>query len=139
MFEAAENDEVIKDRDKFHTMLAKLLYLGKRGRADILLPVQYLCTRVKHPTKGDIMKLESVLGYLKLTSNMRRRIGNDPFDKVEAYIDAAFERHADQKSQSGCVVTLGGTPVIEICRKQKIVSKDSTEAELVALSRGEAY
>jgi hypothetical protein len=55
LFEAEENDEVIKDRAKFHMMVAKLLYLGKRGRADILLPVQYLCMRVKHPTKGDIM------------------------------------------------------------------------------------
>jgi hypothetical protein len=134
LFESLRNDEEEKDRGKFHTMVAKLLYLGKRGRPDILLPVQHLCTKVKNPMKSDVRKLERVLGYLKQTSVMKRRIGAEPFSKVEAYIDAAFGGHADGKSQSGCVVTLGGTAVIEICRKQKIVSKDSTEAELVALS-----
>ncbi len=134
LFESHANDKLVKDKAKFHTMVAKLLYLGKRGRPDILLPVQYLCTRVKQPIDGDMRKLERVLRYLKLTSSMKRRVGKEPFNKVEAYIDAAFGGHADGKSQSGCVVTLGGTAVIEICRKQKIVSKDSTEAELVALS-----
>jgi hypothetical protein len=134
LFESDDNNEEEKDKGKFHTMVAKLLYLGKRGRPDILLPVQYLCTRVKNPTKGDAQKLERVLGYLKQTSAMKRRIGNEPFNKVEVYIDAAFGGQVDGKSQSRCVVTLGGTAVIEICRKQKIVSKDSTEAELVALS-----
>jgi hypothetical protein len=54
---------------------------------------------------------------------------------VKAYIDAAFGGHTDGKSQSGCIIMLGGTQVIEICRKQKIVSKDSTEAELVRTIR----
>jgi hypothetical protein len=134
LFEPRVNDKPVKDKAKFHTMVAKLLYLGKRGRPDILLPVQYLCTRVKQPTENDMRKLERVLGYLKLTNGMKRRVGKEPFKVVEAYIDAAFGGHADGKSQSGCVITLGGTAVIELCRKQKIVSKDSTEAELVALS-----
>ncbi len=79
-------------------MIAKLLYLGKRGRADILLPVQYLCTRVKQPTKGDVQKLERVLGYLKQTIAFKRRISNEPFEREEAYIDAAFGGHMDGKS-----------------------------------------
>lgn len=72
--------------------------------------------------------------YLKLTSTMKRRIGKEPFKRVEAYINATFGRHVDGKSQPGCIIMLGGTAVIEICRKQKIISKDSSEAELVALS-----
>jgi hypothetical protein len=63
LFESGENDEEEKDIGKFHTMVVKLLYLGKRGRPDILLPVQYLCTKVKNPTKSDVRKLERVLGY----------------------------------------------------------------------------
>ncbi len=58
LFEAINNDAPEKDKTKFHTMVAKLLYLGKRGRPDILLPVQYLCTKVKQPTKGDVRKIE---------------------------------------------------------------------------------
>jgi hypothetical protein len=66
-------------------------------------------------------------------SALKRRVGKEPFERVEVNLDAAFGGHLDGKSQSGCVVMLGGTGVIEICRKQKNVSKDSTEAELVAV------
>ncbi len=49
-------------------------------------------------------------------------------------IDAAFACHTDGKSQSACVLQLGDTVVQETCRKQKIVTKDPAEAELVAAS-----
>jgi hypothetical protein len=60
---------VIQDREKFHSVVAKLLYLGKRCHPDILMPVQYLCTHVRNPMLDDQRKLERVLGYLKLTKN----------------------------------------------------------------------
>jgi hypothetical protein len=50
-----------RERELFHSTIAKLLYLGKRGRPDILLSVQFLCTRVKAPTCDDRRKLERVL------------------------------------------------------------------------------
>jgi hypothetical protein len=53
---------------------------------------------------------------------------------VETYIDASFAAHKDGKGHSACVVMLGNTLVHEVCKKQKIVTKNSTEAELVALS-----
>jgi len=42
--------------------------------------------------------------------------------------------HSDGKGQSACAVMLGNTLVHEVCRKQKIVTKISTEAELAALA-----
>ena len=33
-------------RERFHSMVAKLLYLSKRGRPDILTAVSFLTTRV---------------------------------------------------------------------------------------------
>jgi hypothetical protein len=41
------------DREQFHSTVVRLLYLGKRGRPDILLLVQCLCTRVKESTEDD--------------------------------------------------------------------------------------
>jgi hypothetical protein len=122
------------DSVQFHSIVAKLLYLGKRGRPNILLPVQYLCTRVKKPTVDDQRKLERVLGYILLTKTWTRIFDNSPFDTVTTYIDASFAMHADGKSQSGCMVFLGNTLVHEGCRKQRLVTLNSTEAELVALS-----
>jgi hypothetical protein len=55
---------------------------------------------------------------------------------VNAYIDAAYGVHADSgRSHTGCVIVLGGGgPVFVRSTKQKLVTKSSTEAELVALS-----
>ena len=83
---------------------------------------------------GDKRKLERVLGYLKLTKSWTRVLDKSPFDQAMSFIDASFATHDDGKGQSGCMIFLGNTLVHEACRKQKIVSKDSTEAELVALS-----
>jgi hypothetical protein len=62
LFKVNPEVELIKEKAKFHSIVAKLLYLGKRGRPDILLPVQFLCTRVKAPNVNDERKLERVLG-----------------------------------------------------------------------------
>lgn len=56
------HNEVQEDANEkpklFHKIVAKLLYLSKRGQPDVSLPVMHLCTRVKEPTKADIRKLE---------------------------------------------------------------------------------
>jgi len=122
------------EKAKCHLLIAKLLYLGKRDRPDILLLVQYLCTRVKAPTTDDERKLERVLGYLKLNKEWTKVFDSSPFERVRTYIDASFAIHPDGKSQSGCAVLLGNTLVHETCRKQKNITRNSTWAELVALS-----
>jgi len=55
---------------------------------------------------------------------------------VRAYIDAAYGVHTTSgKSHSGCVITLDDAgPVFVKSAKQKIVTKSSTESELVFLS-----
>jgi hypothetical protein len=53
---------------------------------------------------------------------------------VKGYIDAAFGTHDDGKSHTGLVVKFGGATVLCMSSKQKIVTRDSTEAELIGLS-----
>lgn len=119
---------------KFHTVVAKLLYLAKRVRVDILLTVAFLCTRVKAPTEWDQAKLERLLKYLN--GSVESVLVLEPKDdlKVEGYIDASFACHPDGKSHTGLLVTLGGCTVLCMSSKQKLVTRDSTEAELVGLS-----
>jgi hypothetical protein len=81
-------------------MVAKLLYLGKQGRPYILLPVQFLCTRVKAPTTDDERKLEQVLGHLQLTKAWSKVFDKSKIERVSTYIDASFAIHPDGKSQS---------------------------------------
>jgi hypothetical protein len=125
-------------RDYYRSYTAKLLYVAKRVRPEMLLATSFLATRAQEPDTDDENKLKRALGYLLGTRDrgIVLRIGD--FMTVEAYIDAAYGVHtASGRSHSGCAVVLGlgGSGSIQVkSSKQKIVTKSSTEAELVALS-----
>ena len=121
-------------RARFHKFVAKLLYLSKRVRPDISVAVSFLCTRVTKATEEDERKLDRVMKYINGTKTMGMCLGCSEPLQVIAYIDASYGVHADGKSHSGLVITLGRGPVICRSAKQKIVTKSSTESELVAVS-----
>lgn len=119
-------------RKEFHTHVAKLLYLSKRTRPDILTPVSFLAGRVNEPTEQDWAKLARVFGYLSSTVyyGVRYKGGSDIL--LVGYGDASFMVHDDCKSRSGGVCFMSGGVVSTLSSKQKLVTKSSTEAELVA-------
>ena len=49
-------------------------------------------------------------------------------------MDASFATHADAKSHTGASLSLGHGSVISISTKQKLVTRSSTEAELVGVN-----
>ena len=119
----------------FHTTTAKLLYLCKRARPDVQLPVLFMCTRVREPTVIDKRKLDRILGYLSKTLHRRRRICSVVGAlKLHCYIDASFATHPNGKGHMGVVIMWGNTSIVIVCQKQKIATKDSTESETVGLS-----
>jgi len=120
-------------RKKFHTTVAKLLYLTKRARPDVMTPTGFLCTRVTKATAQDRLKLLRVLGYLKRTKKRVLILKIGQYQDLFA-LDAAFAMHPDAKSQTGITVFLGGALVFAASRKQKCVTKSPTDSELVALS-----
>ena len=120
----------------FHTYVAKVLYLAKRVRPECLTAVAFLTTRVNVCDQDDLAKLKRLLGYIRFTRDrgITLRVG-DRMD-VKAYIDAAYRVHQDSgKSHTGCAIVLGSAgPLFSKSAKPKIVTKSSTEAELVGLS-----
>ena len=56
----------------------------------------------------------------------------DTSNVIKWYGDASFAVHENMKSHTGGMMTLGQGGVINISRKQKLVSKSSMEAELIA-------
>ena len=136
LFAVRESFSPLSDVDKarFHTLVAKLLYLAKRTRPDVLLPVSFLTTRVQQPDTDDLAKLNRVLKYLNGTKDLGIVLSvRDPLT-VQTFIDASYGVHGDGKSHSGLVITLGGGPILTKSTKQRLVTKSSTEAELVATS-----
>jgi hypothetical protein len=87
-------------RKWFHLVNAKLLYLAKRARPDILTMVCLLCTRVQKATDEDKKKLYRVLGYLKGTMDACLRLRPKGIRRVEAYIYAVFAGHPDSKNHT---------------------------------------
>ena len=138
LFEVCGESEELdaKEMRDFHTKVAKLLYLAKRTRPECLVAVSYLTTRVTKSTVEDRAKLNRVLGYIQSTKGAA--IVLRPGVKgitLEQYVDASYGVHVDGKSHTGSVITLGDIGAI-FCgsKKQGIVTKSSTECELVALS-----
>ena len=120
--------------DEFHSRVAKLLYLAKRVRPDILTAVIFLSTRVKCATREDHDKLNRVLGYLNSTYDMGLILEAHTSLQIISYVDASFAVHADMRSHSGGVITLGKGAIWSKSARQKLNTKSSTEAEFVAAS-----
>jgi len=122
------------DKDKFHSTVARLLYLAKRTRPDLLLTVSFLTTRVQAPTESDNTKLQRALKYVNGTRELGLRLTYNSTNTVHAYIDASYGVHDDYRSHTGMVISLGAGSVDVRSTKQKLNTKSSTEAELVGLS-----
>jgi hypothetical protein len=119
----------------FHTRSASLLYLGKRVRPDILTAVSFLTSRTQAPTEADWKRLQRLLRYINATKakGIKLRIGNGDI-RVIGCVDASHAVHTDMRSQSGCVIAIGGAVVFAKSSRQKLNSKSSAESELIALS-----
>jgi hypothetical protein len=125
--------------EKFHSLTAKLLYAAKRTRPDILTAVTYLCGKVSCPNATDLEKLKHLLGYIKRTKQHCIDFHRDRPVLINAYVDASYAPHDDGRSHGGLVIEIAGGCVCAISKKQTIVTKSSTEAELVAISDASNY
>jgi len=128
-------EKLIEEKRRlFHTQVARLLYLSKRARPDIMTVTSFLCTRVQYATQEDWKKLERVLGYLLATKEQCMVLRTGGSTQLKAYVNASFALHGDSKSHTGVAIFMGGALVFAASRKQKCVTKSPTESELVALS-----
>jgi hypothetical protein len=122
------------ERKQFHSIVAKLLYVAKRGRPDILLTVSFLATRVTKAAKDDWKKLMQLLHYLSISRSVVVKIGVGAEPELRCFVDASFASHADKYGHTGVVLSLGVGGLYFQSRKQKAMCKSSFEAELCAVS-----
>jgi hypothetical protein len=126
-------DYMLTDAHLYLSMVMCLMFLAKRSRGDILLPVCFLATRCQAPTMEDHYKVVRVFQYLNATIDMVLRIQPDSL-LVEAFADASHNCHVQAQSHTGIVVYVGNVPVFMKSIKQKQQpAKSSTVAELYAL------
>ena len=123
-------------KDMFHSRVAKVLFCAKRSRPDLLTATSFLATRVQAPTSQDYGKLIRLLKYVNGTRDLWLTLEAEEDWGLFAYIDAAYGQHPDGKSHTGVCMLLGKGAFYVQSSKQRIVSKSSTEAEIVAVSDG---
>ena len=120
--------------DRFRSVVCKLLYVALRGRPNILLTVVFLASRVSKATIQDQAKLKRLLEYLYGTYDLPLILGADDIHTLYTFVDASFAVHEDMKIHTGGVITFRRGGIACKSAKQKLVTKSSTEAELVGAS-----
>ena len=126
----------ITDKRRFHTLVAKMLYLACKNRPDILMVCSYLASRVNEPNDSDMKKIDRLYNYIDSTKDMFLIYKYGCPIELKVYSDASYNIHADCTSRSGVIALLGGGYISSKSSKQHLITRSSTEAELVALDEG---
>jgi hypothetical protein len=139
LFKINNASKLLNDNDKkyFHSTVAKLLYLGKRIRPDILTTISFLARRVNSPTVEDFKKLVHLLCYINNTKNDKLTLEFE--HKLLFYIDAAYAVHQDLRSHGGCNGSTGKGSFYGSSVTLKSIVKSAYEAEIVSLSNFLSY
>jgi hypothetical protein len=119
--------------DIFHSITAKILFLCKRGRPDVQVPIAFLCTRVQAPDVDDYKKLRRVVNYLRETKKLYLTLEAENLQMIKWWVDASFAVHHDMRSHTGGVMSLGKGAIYSTSTRHKLNTKSSTEAELVGV------
>ena len=73
------------------------------------------------------------MDFLQRTKEESLTLAIDDTRSVTWSIDAAFAVHPDMKSHTGMIMKMGKGAITSLSRKQKLNTRSSTEAELVAV------
>ena len=105
-----------------------------RTRPDIKLPVVFLSTRMQEPTVQDMQNLFRIIYYLNGTKELGLNVKPNSLN-LYCSSDASFASHKDLKGHTGVTISLGNNnvPFHSSSKKQRLVSKSSIEADIIAL------
>jgi len=117
----------------FRSSVASCLYVARKCRFDIPATVAYLSTRTMKASYCDLHKLQRLISYLHFSKDTELVLCPKGIF-VEVYVDASFACHNTCRSHTGCAICIGGCFIHARSVKQKVNSKSSCEAEVIAMS-----
>ena len=120
-------------KDLFVHLVMQGLYLSQRGRPDIRTAISFLCSRLTCPDEDDFKKLTRMIRYLRHTLYMCLVLGKDDTDSMRWWIDASYAVHPDMHGHTGATMSMGTGLVFSSSWKQKLVTRSSTESEVVGV------
>jgi histone deacetylase 1/2 len=126
--------EKMEDPTVFRQAIGGLQYLT-HTRPDIAFPINKLSQYMSSPTVDHWQGIKRILRYLQGTINHCLHIKPSTDLDITGFSDADWATSVDdRKSMAGQCVFLGETLVSWSSRKQKVVSRSSTESEYRALA-----
>ena len=117
-----EGNELLSDddREEYHTLTARCLYVSKRGRPDLQTSIAFHCIRVRNPTQDDQKKLARTIRYMMATRFLALILSVDEHGIIHWWIDESFAVYDDMKSRTGLCMSLGKGTVYAASTKQKL-------------------
>ena len=109
------------------------LYLSQRGRPDIRTAIAFLCGRLRSLDEDDYKKLIRMMQYLRGTKGMVLMLRASDEGIIWWWIDASYGIHEDMKGHTGATFLLGKGAIYSGSWKQRLVSRSSTESELIGI------
>jgi hypothetical protein len=88
---------------------------------------------LKHLDVDNYKKLGRVIKYLRATIDLPLRLGADPSGNVQWWVDASYATHTNMRGHTGGTMSLGYGSIYSTSNKQKLVTRSSTESELVGV------
>jgi len=118
-------------QETFVRIVMQLLYLSQRAQPDIRTAVSFLCGRLTMPDEDNYKKLARVVKYLRGTLTLPLVLSADGSGNVNWWVDASFAVHSDMKGHTGGTMSMGGGSIYSTSTKQRLVTRSSTECEVV--------
>lgn len=127
------------DTNKFLSIVMAIMFLARFTRPDISFPVTYLATKSSAPTQQHLNQCQRILDYIKGTQSAKITYRSDANMIPVAYSDASHAIHPDGKGHGGILICMGSGPIMHRSFKLKMISRSSTESELIALEETSTY
>ena len=121
-------------RKLFHRIVCRLIYCTCRGRKDLQTAISFLSKRHLVRNEHDCGKLCCLVHYAHGALDLEEIIGIDTIGKLVSFIDAPYAVHPNMRSHAGGAVAFGVGAFASESKMQKLNTKSSTDAEMVAVS-----
>jgi hypothetical protein len=139
LFKMDENSKPLEERRRkiFLSTAMKLQWLAQVSRGDITTAVAYATTRATKATEQDWKRMEHLLRYLNRTREKGTCFRPGESLDLTVYVDASFAQDEGRRSRSGYLIMMGKAPILARSVRQKLVTRSTTESEIVALDDSE--
>ncbi len=129
-----------KEHKDFRSLVMAIMFLARMTRPDLLFATTVLASFAHRPLWKHMLQVYRVLHYIHATLHYGLIFrGDQPICPV-IYADASHGLHPNTgQAHGGIIITFGSAPVLTRSFKVSMITKSSSESELVVLDEAAAY